>query len=1205
MKLLKPIIRLSGMAALVVSAHANSGLDEYRLGQYDKAAATLWSEAGKNKSIDYSLGRMQLNGYGILKNDQEGLAHLAASAKKGSRSAQWFMGRYELTVKQNPEKAYYWFNKLAEKDDLQGQLYVIAARQYGYGVRKEPSRAQKYYIDAAKKGNAIAQYVLGKEFLKSRHSRSRKLGLIWLKKSAEQEYPRAQYFLGNIYLNGKHAGRDKARAIDFWAKAAENGYVPAMLALGKLAFKQKEYRVAKSWFEKGAKAHSPSSMLALSELYLDKDAPFYDSKSAFIWTLKAADMHYAKAQEALAKMYKEGQGVRVDLKRAKQWEVQADKTAQQNKKTAAESKLLALVSNGKATSLQQTPYYLHGILTNWTNKNSMLQGQYNASPKMRSIQPSEIFKPDFSITMPESVKFSEYYNLLAPMLSANGKSEWRFPRYPLDDHIQRLMTNETLVVPHFKWRSMIEPGSPYPQAPLEKWDYLASQTMGAQQRANLYAVVMRLYNQAILGNPDAQFEIGQLYHYGVGLAKSPEQAKIYYELAADQDDVRAEYNLGILYMEGQFNTANYEKGMSWLTDAAFRGNAYAQYALANIYQYGVSDPMGMEVVAADPQRALSMYYLSSSNHFGPAQYKLANYIIAQPSGTLSVAARNNRHNVVEKLYQRAALQGVADAYLPYAFYQAMDSNPAKQENAFSIAEKEANKGTPQAALLLGLMYDRGISVKQDKVKALYWYQKADPSPVKSFVLGTYYTQGQGLEKNMQKGRELLQQAANAGLSYADLNLAVLNKQTGQPFMFDLLKAKSEGNISASLLLADYYLAQDSDEGKLMQARDIYQALAAKGEANAQLKLGYLYVEGKGGPVDLKTAAYWFTKASKQGQPMAQFLLAQMYQRGQIGAGPNLKAAKKWYSASKNTFPRSALALGFIYDTSDDLYRQAADNYRLAAANDQPVALYNLGLIYEYGKGRTVNENKARDYYTKAAQKHQVQAMTRLAVMDFKGLGGNKNDAEAWKWFSKAAQAGDREALYHLGLLYETGIGHKIDFAQAVNYYQKASVLGDQQASLALARIYQYGLGGFKKPERAKEIYVSLATQNNALAQYQLALMAMQNTVDRNGLQSVKKLLTKAVDNGSVPAKQLLNKISVLSSDNTLSFIHPISMNRAPTVMGQQAEHLYWGALYEWNRGDAELSRMMLERLLEQYPQYTPAKRAYEQLNQSVKTPSFG
>ena len=52
---------------------------------------------------------------------------------------------------------------------------------------------------------------------------------------------------------------------------------------------------------------------------------------------------------------------------------------------------------------------------------------------------------------------------------------------------------------------------------------------------------------------------------------------------------------------------------------------------------------------------------------------------------------------------------------------------------------------------------------------------------------------------------------------------------------------------------------------------------------------------------------------------------------------------------------------------------------------------------------------------------------------------------------------------------------------------------------------------------------------------------------------------------------------------------------------QQQEHFSFiepfDALSEWNSGDETYSRMILDRLRNQFPQYVPAKRAYEQLNQ--------
>ncbi|MCC5792327.1 MAG: sel1 repeat family protein [Legionellaceae bacterium] len=1204
MKSLKIFVYWAGMASMTL-VQAQSGLDAYRLGQYDQAATELTIQSGKDPMADYYIGRMQLYGYGLLKNTDNALARIQEAAKRGYTPAQQFMARYALSIEKNPENAFQWFSKLAAKDIVSAQLYVIGAYKYGYGVNKNPQMASRLYIRAAKEGNAIAQYMLAREFLASRNRRNHNLGLSWLKKSVAQNYPRAQTYLAQMYLAGVQVRSNTVEAVDLLEAAADRHYVPAMLSLAELAQKNGQSRVAKMWWQKAADAGNPEAMLALAAMYLDGNSDHYEPATGFMWTTRAAQLPSPAAKKALAALYKEGHGVSTDKALAEEWQRKAAAAEKNSAAEALEREMVTFVSGDQAEHFAQTDYYLHGILTTWQNPDAKTQAQYHPYPRMQGVTSEEIFKPQFSLVKPDSIDFKEYFDLLAPMLSANGSKEWRYPRYPIDIHIQKLMDNEMLIYPHGAWHSMVNEGRPYPQATAndQEWHYLDALVSGWQQRANLYVVVMRLYNQAILGNSDAQFEIGQLYHYGIGVAKDPEQARLYYQLAAEQNDVRAEYNLGILYMEGQIQPTDYEKGMAWLTDAAFRGNAYAQYALANIYQYGYPDASGRLVVAPDEQQAMSMYYLSSANHFGLAQYKLANALVAKQNRGLTVAARQNRAEIIKKLYSSAAEQSVADAFLPLAFYLAMDSDAEKQRQALQIAEEEAKVGNPQAPLLLGLLYDRGIGVAADPVKALYWYQQADNTPVKSFILGTYYSLGEGLNKDIDRARKQLTQAADAGFSYADLNLAILNQQAGQPFLFDLMRARDEGNVRASLLLADYYLAQN-DADNFAQAREIYTALADKGERDAQLKLGYLYSQGIGGAKDNAKAAQWLRKAAQQGQPMAQFLLADLYQLGRIGKEPDVQEAITWYTAASERMPRAAVALGFLYDTAQDQYAKAMSSYQLAAKRNHPLGQYNLGLLYEEGKGMPVDMSKAREWYSLAASQQQAQAMTRLGMMDFYGRGGEQNEAAALDWFNKAAAAGDRTAAYQLGLLAETGIARKLDMGDAVQYYEQAAKLGDVKASLALARIYQYGLGGFAEPAKAQAIYRALADHGNAFAQYQLAVMRMDSALDDKGWADVKALLKAAQTNGNPQAERLLQKVNALRNDGS-SFIEPLWLNQAPLVQGVPAERFYREALNEWNQGDSRRSKMMLERLLEAYPKYMPASKAYEQMSQPLDKPAVG
>ena len=735
--------------------------------------------------------------------------------------------------------------------------------------------------------------------------------------------------------------------------------------------------------------------------------------------------------------------------------------------------------------------------------------------------------------------------------------------------------------------------------PIKPFDYLEEKTAGWEHQANLQAVLSELYGQAILGESSAQFELGQLYQYGVGVAKNVPQAITYFQLAAVQQDVRAEYNLGILYLEGQTTPVDYVKGMEWMIDAAFKGNAYAQYTLANIYEKGLTDPAGVVIVQPDHQQAMAMYYLASSNNYGDAQYRLADYLVKEKKSGLSVLAKQNRTKLVKRLYQGAVNEGVAEAVLPLAFFNAMDSDPVKQNAAFQVAKEEAEAGNNEAALLLGMMYERGISVPMDSVASMRWYQQAGmDNPVTAFILGTYYSQGIGVNKDMAKGRSLIQQSADAGFSYADLNLAVLQHEAGEPFLSELDKARQLGNSKAGLLLADYYLLEANDPEKMKQAGDIYQYFAEKGDKDAQMKLGFLYDRGLGGQANSEVAARWYTQAAEQGQPVAQYLLGYLYQLGRLENEPNYTLAKKWYQASTASFPQASTALGFIYDTVDNDYDSAATSYALSASAGDASGQFNLGLIYEYGKGVAVDNQKAMELYTQAANAGYAKAMTQLAGLYFNGVDGKPDNEKALYWYKKAAELGESGSLYQLGLLSETGVAMALNYADAIKYYQDSSNLGNDKAKLALARMYQYGLGVDIDYSHAVDIYKQLAANSNAFAQYQLAAICL------NGLSGCqpeqgKILLQQAGANGSRQAGIKLQWLNA-QQEPRFSFIQPLPLNPVLDIAEQSAELMYMDALNEWNRGDETLSRQILSRIVTQFPLYQPAKRAYEQLNQQVK-----
>ncbi len=102
----------------------------------------------------------------------------------------------------------------------------------------------------------------------------------------------------------------------------------------------------------------------------------------------------------------------------------------------------------------------------------------------------------------------------------------------------------------------------------------------------------------------------------------------------------------------------------------------------------------------------------------------------------------------------------------------------------------------------------------------------------------------------------------------------------------------------------------------------------------------------------------------------------------------------------------------------------------------------------------------------------------------------------------------------------------------------------------------------------------------------------------------KQLLQKAQDNGSLQARKALQWLTSQNQDKN-SFLEPVSIVKAAVPTGKSADLMYLDALKAWNRGDEDSSRLMLSQILNQYPNYTPAKNTNDQLGQVSKLGSWG
>ena len=87
---------------------------------------------------------------------------------------------------------------------------------------------------------------------------------------------------------------------------------------------------------------------------------------------------------------------------------------------------------------------------------------------------------------------------------------------------------------------------------------------------------------------------------------------------------------------------------------------------------------------------------------------------------------------------------------------------------------------------------------------------------------------------------------------------------------------------------------------------------------------------------------------------------------------------------------------------DGRYAEAAKIWKKAAREDDPVAQFNLGRLYESGTGVKQNYEAAGVYYSGAAKKNHPYAQGSLAVLYAYGRGLPQDFVQSYAWSTIAA-----------------------------------------------------------------------------------------------------------------------------------------------------------------------------------------------------------
>ncbi len=234
-----------------------------------------------------------------------------------------------------------------------------------------------------------------------------------------------------------------------------------------------------------------------------------------------------------------------------------------------------------------------------------------------------------------------------------------------------------------------------------------------------------------------------MYVRGQGVKANNKEAVKWFQKSAEQGNVDAQNNLGVMYFKGRGISQDYVKAYLFFNVAAKTGNQNAKRKKSIV-----------------------------SQRMTPAQIRIAQ--------DLSTKWLQNQYCWDSDMgdCKKKAEQGNADVqYNLGIMYDQGQRVPQDYKEAIKWYTKSAKQGHAEAQNALGLVYAHGKSVPPDYSKAVTWYRKAAEQGVANaqYELGLLYAQGQAVRRDFVMAHMLWTVSAISGHNDAEKNRAIIAK----------------------------------------------------------------------------------------------------------------------------------------------------------------------------------------------------------------------------------------------------------------------------------------------------------------------------------------------------------------------------------------------------------------------------------------------
>ena len=557
----------------------------------------------------------------------------------------------------------------------------------------------------------------------------------WFKAAAGKGHPTAQYLLAVAYANGMGTEKDEYQAVQWFFKAADQGNDKALLKLARriadhhqefafqcclkaatMGLADAQYEIAESyalgigvpaseeiartWYERAARQGVVRAQHALASLLERRAAA--DEAEVLRWYRAASAQGHPGAQVALARLDSAGFGRQGEAKRR-------GRRGEGEDRRRVDNRWARYAERGDADDRYHLGL-MHeaGIEVEQDSDEACRWYRLAAEQQHPEAQLALARLCDSQGDTDEALHWWQQAAQLgsAEAQHALGRRHGANGTHP--DPLKALA-----------WQlRAAEQGHPDALMAVR-----ALLTGGAEAAADAC-----LRQAAERGHAQAQFAMGQRFAAGEGgVDRSPEQAHDWLERAALQGNADAQCALGDWYAAGHGAPDFVDAGelgdwraaghgaapdfvlaREWYDRAAQQGHVKAQWLLGGLYATGAAG------VPRDGKLAASWCKKAAAAGFAPAQATL---------GTLFAQAKKMDRAV--PWWSKAAVQGDAEAQFNLAnAYRAGSGVKADFRTAFLLWTNAAAAGVPAAQTRLGLAYAKGEGAAADPIEATKWFMVA-------------------------------------------------------------------------------------------------------------------------------------------------------------------------------------------------------------------------------------------------------------------------------------------------------------------------------------------------------------------------------------------------------------------------------------------------------------------------------------------------